>query len=287
MRHLASPPFGRSAAGSGAKRQRDSLAQCSLETDSTCFRSMIRYLSTDELIARAREVYARGAYDDALDHLEHAVWREPGFADVHHLRGLCYVRLGRLHEALEAFSRAVKINARYAEAQVNRARVLTDLGRHEEAGQVRAEVGSLLEQKPADRYPPSFAARLANQHRDLGVLYADSGFLREASEQFRCAVEICPGFADVRNDLGRVLMDLGLDEAAVREFRAALEINPSYLEARVNLGLGLFRIAAFEEAERQWRRCLEQDPAHPGAQAYLEKLRPGEASDRVWHAAVA
>jgi tetratricopeptide (TPR) repeat protein len=240
---------------------------------------MIRHLSIAELITEAREFYARGAYADALESLEHVTWREPGFADVHNLRGLCFMNLERLDDALGAFSRAVEINARYAEAYLNRAKVLTATGRLEEAADARADAARLLEQKPGERYSPPFAARLANQHKDLGVLYAEGGFLREASEQFRRACDICPGFADIRNCLGRVLMELGLDEAALREFRVALEINPAYLEARVNLGLALFRVAAFEEAKREWRRCLKQDPVHDRTRSYLDMLR--EEAEKV------
>ena len=61
--------------------------------------------AVEQMIARARENFARSAYLAALEDLQAAAERHPGFADVQNLMGLCLSLAGRPEEALAAFER--------------------------------------------------------------------------------------------------------------------------------------------------------------------------------------
>ncbi|HIF08316.1 MAG TPA: tetratricopeptide repeat protein, partial [Gemmatimonadetes bacterium] len=52
----------------------------------------------------------------------------PNFADVRNRAGLCLAMMGDPESALEEFDAALEINDEYAEAHLNRAIVLNDLG---------------------------------------------------------------------------------------------------------------------------------------------------------------
>lgn len=229
--------------------------------------------TTDELIARGRAAHDAGAHDIALQVLEEAALREPGYADVHNLCGLAYVALNRPDDAIAAFERAIGLNAQYADAHLNRATALGRQGYPLEAERWRPPDPEVPAMEGDDRYPPMLSAHLANAHSDLGDVYASHGFLREATEQYSRACAIRPRYIDIRNKLARALIDLGILEAAVRELRHALAINPDYADARANLGLALFRSGDAAAAAAEWERCLAAQPDTDTVREFLAMLR--------------
>jgi len=233
--------------------------------------------STENLIAQGKAAFGLNQHDVALNCFEEVSGREPKFADVHNMRGLCFAMLDQRDEAVAAFDRALELNSGYVEAHVNRAIVLNEMGRYEEA-RVSFELASEAAEDTVVyyRYPPALGGQLANMHRDLGDLYVSGGFLSEAAEQYRRACQIRPAFADIRNKLARTLIELGIYEGAVRELRSALAMNPDYLEARANLGLALFRCQDLEGAEHEWEYCLMRQPDDAQVRAYLSMLRRHE-----------
>src|SRR5690606_19698816 len=234
--------------------------------------TMAEDVDTQELLARARAAFGRDAYLAALADLQEVARREPFFADVHNLIGLCLALLGRPEEAVGAFDRAVGINPRYVEAHVNRAITLNELGRYAEARSSFERAAEADVEEGVRGFPSALAARLANKHLELGDLYAEGGALAEAAEQYRRGCEIRPRFVDIRGRLGRALIELGEVGAAVRELREVVGANPSFLAARMDLGLALHRAGDAAAAREQWERCLAQQPGNAQAQAYLAML---------------
>jgi len=236
----------------------------------------------EQLIARGKEALARNQYLAALDDLQAAADRRPGFADVQNLVGLCLSMVGRPEEALGAFERAVELNPGYVEAHLNRAITLNDLGRLDEARDAFRRASEADEEKVGGgRFSSAAAARLANLHLDLGDAYDQAGAPEDAVEQYRRAVELRPQFLDIRTRLGRTLIELERLDEARAELGSVLEENPGFVQARANLGLACFRAGALDEAEREWRRCLAQQPGNAQVAAYLGMLerRRGEPAD--------
>lgn len=230
---------------------------------------------TERLIARGRDAYAHADYANAVADLREVVRREPRFADIHHLLGVCLALIGRPAEALESFDSAVAINPRYVEALLNRAITLYEMGRYEEA---RASFESASEadlEEGVGRFPSVLATRLAQGHAQLAELYRQAGAMQESVDELRRAVELRPRFADIRNRLARTLMDSGDHDGAIRELRQILDVNPNFLSARINLGLAWYRSGDPAAARREWERCLVQRPDDPQVTGYLRMLPPG------------
>jgi tetratricopeptide (TPR) repeat protein len=240
---------------------------------------MYSELTTTQLIERGQSAYQSGQHALALAYYREVVRREPGYADIHNLVGICLSLCGETDAALEAFQVAVSLNPRYVEALLNQAITLQDLGRYTE-GQVAYEAASEADvEEGVGRFPAVLAGRLANKLMEVGDLYLEGGALTEAVEQFRRALELRPRFADIRNRLGRTLLEMGNGEAAVREFDRTLQINPGFLEARINLGLAWYRMGDPDRARQEWRRCEEQRPGNAQVASYLGMLERGaEAS---------
>ncbi|HEX6068342.1 MAG TPA: tetratricopeptide repeat protein [Longimicrobiaceae bacterium] len=235
-------------------------------------------LPTDRLIARGREAYARADYAVAVADLREVVGRQPRFADIHQLLGVCLALVGRPLEALESFDRALEINPRYVEALINRAITLHELGRYQDA---RASFEAAAEadlEEGVGRFPSVLATRLAHAHAQLAELYQEGGARAEAAEQLRRAVDLRPRFADIRNRLAAAYIDLGDPYAAIRELEQILAVNPNFLAARINLGLAWYRSGDREAARREWEKCLTQRPDDPHVTAYLRMV--GDAETR-------
>jgi tetratricopeptide (TPR) repeat protein len=228
-----------------------------------------------ELIERGRRSYERADYVAALADFRDVLTRHPEFADIRHLAGLCLGFLGQHEAALEEFDRAIALNDQYVEAHLNRALVLNEMGRFEDA-RVAFERAGYYEYAVAGRFPASMTARLANKHAEVGDLYQEAGSPTEAAAQYRRALELRPRFHDIRNKLAQSLLQLGELEAALEELHTALEGNPRFVPARLNLGLVHFRAGRTAAAAREWRTCREHDPANPQVRAYLAMLDRNE-----------
>jgi tetratricopeptide (TPR) repeat protein len=224
-----------------------------------------------ELIQRGRQSYERRDYVAALADFREVLQKSPRLADVRHLSGLCLSFLGQPDAALEEFDRAIAINDGYVEAHLNRALVLNELGRFEDARESFERAG-YHEYATAGRFPAAITARLANAHADVGDLYQEAGAPMEAAVQYRRALEMRPRFHDIRNKLAQALLQLGDLDSAIEQLQLALEGNPRYVPARLNLGLAWYRKGRIEDAEREWQECRLQESRNPQVRAYLALL---------------
>jgi Tfp pilus assembly protein PilF len=179
--------------------------------------------------------------------------------------------LGQPEAALVEFDQALRLNDQYIEAHLNRAIVLTELGRYEEASS-SFERASHFGTEAEGSFPTLITNRLANGHSTLGDLYLEAGALGQAADQYRAALQMRPRFHDIRNKLAQALLQLGDLTQAASELDTVLQGNPRFLAARLNLGLVFFRLGILEAARREWRICREQQPDNPQLRAYLEML---------------
>ena len=221
-----------------------------------------------QLIQQGKQAYERRSYADALACFREVLKQNPNFADVRHLTGLCLSFLGQPEAALLEFDEAIRLNSRYVEAHLNRAIVLTELSRYEEAQKAFAEAGR-FETDTDGPFPALISAKLANAHMSLGDLYCEAGAMAEAAQQYRTALTMRPRFHDIRNKLAEALIKLNQLEDAQAELETVLQANPRFLAARLNLGLIHHRRGKPDEAMRHWRIGADQQPHNPQVRAYL------------------
>jgi Tfp pilus assembly protein PilF len=86
-----------------------------------------------DLLTVARERFSARDYRGAALLIASAIEAGQGYADAHHMLGLCYAMTDWRDEALASFDAAIRLNPRYVEAHLNRSIVLSDLGRPKEA----------------------------------------------------------------------------------------------------------------------------------------------------------
>lgn len=226
------------------------------------------HVSTDHLLAQARERFAVQDYYGAAHLLEEVLESGRSFADVHHLLGLCLALLGHRDRAMAQFEQALALNPRYIEANIHRGILLNELGRAEEAEEAfRAAVAH--GETEVGGFSRPIAARLANLHAELGEAYAEAAALGEAVEQFQRAVTLGPGFHDLRYRLARLLLEAGRPLEAREQLEAILAEHPDFLDAAASLGLAHYLAGDAAAAREIWAKCQQRRPPDAKVGAYL------------------
>lgn len=192
-----------------------------------------------DLLTVARERFATRDYRGAALLLDSAIRSGQGYADAHHLLGMCYALTEQPEQALRSFDAAVRLNPRYVEAHLNRAIVLGDLGRAAEAEEGMKQALA-LGAPDASGFPSMVADRLANMHADLGRAYREAGSFATATQHFETALALRPAFSDLRLELARTRLEAGDHDAAASELDAVIEKHPKWLDAMLLRGLAAY-----------------------------------------------
>lgn len=225
-----------------------------------------------QAIALGREHYEKREYDKAERHLEKALAREDGFADLHNMMGVIHHDKGRLESARDAFKRALTINPKYTEAALNLSVTYNDLGEYEQAQQVYQSVIH-LDAQGGEEVDPYAKGKVANLHAELAAAYLEIGMPNEAVQEYRNAIRLRPTFADLRVKLAEVYRQLGDLVAARYELTEAIRVRPDFGPARVALGVLLLVSGQREDAIAAWEELLQRDPHNKSAQMYLRMAR--------------
>ena len=224
-----------------------------------------------DLISRGRERFAVRDFHGASLLLREAVVEGYAYPDVYNLLALCLALVERPLEALAAFDRAIALNPRYVEAHLNRAVLLSALGRDDEA-QESFEAAHRFGGPDDSGFPVVVANRLANAHASLGAHYRDAGALDEAIAQFARALELRPGFPDIRLAHARALIERGRLAEGAASLDALLAANPRSLDALLLRGLSAYLQEDLDTAGTFWTRAAEAHPAEPRIGIYLSML---------------
>jgi tetratricopeptide (TPR) repeat protein len=227
--------------------------------------------ATRDVLTLARERFAVRDYHGAVLLLSEAARDRPLYADALNLLGLSLAMIDRTQDALQAFDDALDRNPRYIEALLNRAVLLTQLGRHDEARDAYARAEE-LGRPDESGFPAVVANRLANSHAVLGDEYRAAGALDEAIAQYRRALALRPGFSDIRLKLARTLLEHGDYHEAGGTIDHALRERPDWLDAMLIRGLAFYLQGDLDEAGRMWERASARHPEEPRLEIYRSML---------------
>lgn len=227
--------------------------------------------STRAVMDIARERFANRDYYGALLSLEDVVGAGRAYADVHHMRGLCFSLLDRPDEALEEFDHALTLNPRYLEALLHRGLVLNQVGRADAAAASFA-AATAAQGAPIAGFSAPVAARLANEHAHLGDAYAEAGALAEAVLEYRRAVQLGPAFHDLRLRLARLLLEVGNPLQAREELEFVVAARPDLIDAQVQLGLARYLAGDTAGARHVWQSCMASRPDVERVASYLSMV---------------
>lgn len=165
-------------------------------------------------------VYEAGRVPEAMELFSQALRINPAVA--HYSLGNALLRTGRVLEAIDEYKKALQIDPGYAEAHTNLGGALFLAGRTSEA---------IDQYQLALRISPNYA----HAHIHLANALVKTGRVSEAIDHYKHAVRMTPNSGTVHNNLGAVLGQMGRISEAIEEVKTALRINPGDIDARNNL----------------------------------------------------
>jgi tetratricopeptide (TPR) repeat protein len=214
-----------------------------------------------ELLLLGREHFKKGEYDKAEYLLKQVAARVDRFADVLDMLGVIAHSRGDFTQAETYFRRAVELNPKYTEAQLNLLVTYTDLGKYEAASALSSTLRG-------DAEETFISGKIANLHATTAQAYEDAGRPEAAIVELEKAVALSPRFSDLRVWLAKLLREVGDHRRAASELAQAVENTPRYVGAHLELAklhLSEGRPGAALEALEPVRRM---DPENRRARVY-------------------
>ncbi|MDP7033590.1 MAG: tetratricopeptide repeat protein, partial [Planctomycetota bacterium] len=170
-------------------------------------------------------------------------------------QGLLYLEK-RMHEkAIIAYTQAIQLNPRFAQAYVNRGNVHFHKENLDSALQ---DYSRAIEIDPKN----------ANAFQNRSNVRMKLGHFNRALEDSNKAIQIDPRFVSAYLVRGAIHANMGNTQKAVENFSTAIEIDPRCVNAYKNRGLLRFNKGDLRGATEDYERAIEFDPKF--AQAYFE-----------------
>ncbi len=252
---------------------------------------------THALYGLAQLALAKGAPEEAREHLEQAAAIAPWHGQVHTLLAQTYQRLGLAEDAARELEAAgaypdptqaadpvyqeVEAEAVNTLAYGSRGRRLAREGRFAEAEEQYRKV---LELRTAT------ATATAGDYSNLGGVLAGQGKIDEAIALYEKALELDDDDPYALNNLAMALAQKGEPEKAVEHLSKAVAIEPAYPEAHHNLGLVRASQRRFSDAIEHYREALSHNPsfaaAHNDLGTALAGMRDLDAAIGHWRRAL-
>lgn len=169
-----------------------------------------------------------------------------------------YRSVGKVREAMEKLQEAIARDPGFAQAHAGLAdchAVLFDLWG---ASHTEALPPALAAANEALRLDPT----IAEAHASLGLVQTARRNYREAEEEYRRAIDLNPGYSMAHHWYALLLAGEGRREEADREASLSEAADPLSPTILLNQGFRLWVAGKGEEALRKWERALEIEPGH-------------------------
>ena len=244
------------------------------------------------LLKLAGTASTEGRYDDAIAQVTQALRADPEIVEGFMLLGNFLKRAKRPAEAVDAYRKALALDAEHQGALFSLAVAYKDQDRLDEArvgferaraldprnGKVLWQLADLAlrqhQRERAEEVIQDALARKVDEHRFL-LKRAESLIEQErydeAEKALGLALEKKPKLATARFNLGLVHEAKGRPQQAVTEYEAELEQNPKAYRAAFNLARLLQAAGRNEEAVRRFRQAVDLEVDFGTGQLYLAK----------------
>jgi tetratricopeptide (TPR) repeat protein len=235
----------------------------------------------------------------------YAVENGPPSAMAHYNFGCELATANKTNEAVEQFTKSLKLNDQYPEAHFNLSNAYQELGYydlaekgyfaalalrndfplpHYELANVASKRGEIDKAIALYRKALPILPKHARCRQRLAAQLIDKGQVDEADRLLDEAMRLDITLAEAHYDRGRIYGMTGRVKQAADEYRQALKCQPSYPEAAVNLGAMLMHQGDVEGAIREYKKALADEPLHKEAllnlaAAYLTQQKIMEAEE--------
>lgn len=188
-----------------------------------------------------------GNLDQAINDYTKAIKLNSKHVKSYYNRGNSYGKQGKFSNAIEDYKKAVAINPQYTEAYYNMGNTYEKQGNREQA---------VMSYTKALETNPKYAAAYCNR----GNVYQAQGNLQQALDDYSKAIEINPNFAGVYSNRGNVYFAQGNTEKALADYNKAIELNPQFAGFYDNRGNIYQNMGNLQKAIADYNNAIEKDP---------------------------
>lgn len=218
----------------------------------------------------------QGKIGEAIDHYSAALRIKPDYMNSHTNLGIALLQRGDVEQAITHFSAVLRYQSDSPEA-------------HNNLGLAVARQGYV--DRAIDHYFTAIRLKpdYPQAHNNLGNALASQGKFDQAISHYSEALRIKPEDAGAHSNLANVLASQGRFKEAIDHYSQALQIKPDNFEAHNNLGVVLADQGKLDEAIDHYSEALRIRPdyanAHNDLAVALEKQgRIEEAVDHYYEA---
>jgi tetratricopeptide (TPR) repeat protein len=186
-------------------------------------------------------------YTAAINAFTRAIELDPKLAEAFNDRGNAYFQIGEFEQAMIDYNRAVELKPDFALAHLNTGNVYHEMGDSEQA--IAAYTLAL-------ELDPELA--LAYNNRAYQNL-VDGRFL-EAIEDYDRAISLDPNYVLALSNRGLAYLQAGRLSLALDDLNQAIELDPSFGQSYHSRGVVYVTMASFEQARDDFTRAIELDP---------------------------
>jgi tetratricopeptide (TPR) repeat protein len=165
----------------------------------------------------------------------------------HNNIGILLTEQGKLKEAIEHYSEALRIKPDHAKAHYNLGNALASQGRFAEA---------IVHYSEALRIKPDYTSA----HNNLAVALLKQGKLQEAIDHFYQVLQIIPDQAEPHCNLAVALAENGRIDEAIGQYYEALRIEPNNTMAHIQLALLWLSQERTDKAIEHYKTALSLSP---------------------------
>src|SRR6266446_6038863 len=205
-----------------------------------------------------------------LDRIAMIVADLPTSARAHLNHATALQDAGRLDEAGDAFSNALRLNPDSAKAHVGLATIFVGKGKLDEA---HAHYEQALRMEPSN----------AEYHSGYAYLLEQIGQDDQAAAECEAAVRLAPKSAQAHYSYGAFLEKHGKIEEAIGHYRQSLQLDPRLVDAHIDLGSLVFDKGDLSEAKEHFQKASNLNPKLAQPHNYLGKvfMREGNVSQAI------
>jgi tetratricopeptide (TPR) repeat protein len=228
----------------------------------------MNYIRWREHIHEGRQWSMLGETDKALAEINRAIALRPDDAESYIHRAIIYKDSGKPYEAIEDYTRSLRISPVMPGVHYDLAQVLRRARMYPAA---------------ADEYLRAIAqdSLMVEAYNGLGITYQLMKNPDSAIRCFRRAIRINPGHTKAYSNLGAALAESGDVDGAISCFREAIEREPSYAHSYKNLAMAYIAKNRLLEAKKNMEQYLELMPNDTGAAEVLQRILAAIEADTI------
>jgi tetratricopeptide (TPR) repeat protein len=215
----------------------------------------IKELSAIDWFYKGYSLALSGNYIKAIEAFTKAIELNPKFATAFYNRGHLYGDIGKYNEEIRDYNRAIAINPKDAEAYNNRG---IAYGKLKEYQQEIRNYDKAIELNP--NYEDAFINR--------GIAYRLLGKYEQAFRDINKAIELNPKSSSSYYTRGLLYGSLNDHQKAIKDFDKAISLNSKHVEAYVFRSVAYIKMGIYDQAIKDTNKALELNPKEAGNYYY-------------------